>query len=83
MNIPRLQISFGMNMICIAVFNFLALVVTADLSSSWRAAIDTSRTVIIWTVSVYWFEWEYFHGLQVQAAPPLHAFCCRVHSTLD
>mmetsp|Transcript_24077 Transcript_24077/g.61723 ORF Transcript_24077/g.61723 Transcript_24077/m.61723 type:complete len:585 (-) Transcript_24077:194-1948(-) len=65
MRIPRLQISFGLNMICIAVFNFLALVVTSDLSSAWRATIDTSRTIIIWSVSVYWFEWEYFHGLQV------------------
>jgi len=65
LRIPRLQISFGLNMICIAVFNFLALVVTADLSSSWRAVIDTSRTIIIWSISVYWFEWEYFHGLQV------------------
>lgn len=74
MRIPRLQISFGLNMICIAVFNFLALVVTSDLSSAWRATIDTSRTIIIWSVSVYWFEWEYFHGLQVPCGPPTFRF---------
>ncbi|CAI2162448.1 12243_t:CDS:2 [Funneliformis geosporum] len=48
----------------IAFFNFFGLSVTRRLSATARSTIDTSRIVLVWTVSLF-LGWESFSWLQV------------------
>ena len=48
----------------IAAFNFTGITVTKNLSGAARAAIDASRTALIWMFGIY-VGWERIHGLQV------------------
>ncbi|SGZ22390.1 BQ5605_C022g09482 [Microbotryum silenes-dioicae] len=50
--------------ISIALFNFCGLAVTRTLSATSRSTIDTSRTLLIWLVSMS-LGWEHFKWLQV------------------
>ncbi|KAM0753747.1 hypothetical protein T439DRAFT_310546 [Meredithblackwellia eburnea MCA 4105] len=51
-------------MISIALFNFCGLAVTSAVSATARSTIDTSRTCIIWVISLM-LGWEHFKWLQV------------------
>ena len=59
----RLQWTSMAIVLCIAVFNFTGISVTKRLSGTARAAIDVTRTAIIWVVGIG-MHWERFHALQ-------------------
>ena len=47
------------SMMSIGLFNFFGISITKVLSSSSRAVIDPTRTLFIWTISI-WLGWEKF-----------------------
>lgn len=53
-------------MFCISIFNFCGITLTSILSATSRSTIDTSRTLLVWMISLL-IGWEGFHGLQLLA----------------
>lgn len=48
----------------IAFFNFFGITITKHVSSTTRSTIDSTRTFLIWIVSLY-LGWEHFKWLQM------------------
>jgi len=59
-----LQWSTVVTVLSIAAFNFCGISVTKRLSGGSRAAIDASRTAVVWLFCLQ-AGWERFHSLQV------------------
>ncbi|KAH3670432.1 hypothetical protein OGAPHI_000947 [Ogataea philodendri] len=51
-------------MVCISTFNFSGVSLTHTLSATSRSTIDTSRTLLVWLVSLA-LGWEQFKTLQL------------------
>lgn len=51
-------------MICISTFNYCGISLTENLSATARSTIDTSRTLLVWLVSLI-IGWESFKLLQL------------------
>ena len=60
---PFLQITSIMIIASVATFNFCGISVTRELSGAARAAIDASRTALIWVCGIH-IGWERFSALQ-------------------
>lgn len=63
-------------MLSIAIFNFCGITLTNILNATARSTIDTTRTLLVWIISLI-IGWESFHGLQ------LFAFALLVSGTLS
>lgn len=61
---PALFISSIFIMISISTFNICGLTVTQEISATTRSTVDTSRTLVIWLVSLI-LGWEKFNFLQL------------------
>lgn len=55
-----------MIMFSISLFNFCGITLTKILSATSRSTIDTSRTLLVWMISLF-VGWEKFHNLQLLA----------------
>lgn len=53
-------------MLSISVFNFCGITLTSILSATSRSTIDTTRTLLVWAISLA-IGWESFHFLQLLA----------------
>ena len=53
-------------MVSICMFNFCGISLTSLLSATSRSTIDTSRTLLVWLISLA-LGWESFHWLQLLA----------------
>lgn len=53
-------------MFSISIFNFCGITLTNLLSATSRSTIDTSRTLLVWLISLV-IGWEQFHWLQLAA----------------
>ncbi|KAG0687668.1 hypothetical protein C6P40_002037 [Pichia californica] len=53
-------------MLYICIFNFCGITLTFLLSATSRSTIDTSRTLLVWLISLA-IGWENFHWLQLLA----------------
>lgn len=53
-------------MLSIAIFNICGITVTKIISATSRSTIDTSRTLLVWIISLA-LGWESFHSLQLIA----------------
>lgn len=70
-----LLISSILVMLSISSFNFFGISLTEKMSATARSTIDTSRTLVVWLISLA-IGWEYFSWLQ------LFAFGLMVFGTL-
>lgn len=55
-----------MIMFSISIFNFCGITLTKILSATSRSTIDTSRTLLVWMISLS-VGWEKYHNLQLLA----------------
>lgn len=55
-----------MIMLSISLFNFCGITLTKLLSATSRSTIDTSRTLLVWIISLT-IGWESYHNLQLLA----------------
>jgi drug/metabolite transporter (DMT)-like permease len=63
-------------MLSISIFNFCGITLTNILNATARSTIDTTRTLLVWIISLI-IGWENFHALQ------LFAFALLVAGTLS
>lgn len=63
-------------MVSICSFNYCGLTLTNMLNATTRSTVDTSRTLLVWIMSLI-IGWESFHMLQ------LFAFCLLVFGTFS
>ncbi|GME69460.1 unnamed protein product [[Candida] boidinii] len=61
---PSILYSSIFIMICISTFNYCGISLTENLSATARSTIDTSRTLLVWLVSLV-IGWESFKLLQL------------------
>ncbi|KAG7892001.1 hypothetical protein KL905_003666 [Ogataea polymorpha] len=60
----RVLLSSLLIMLCISSFNFFGISLTHRLNATARSTIDTSRTLLVWLVSLS-IGWEQFRALQL------------------